>query len=506
MFHSNTLILILLVLITTGYSQTYYPVPRENIQKTSDGYVLISDTRTLTYVQGLGWLSDAINSPLLLTNNLIYAPEDVFEALELKASFLKGIRYGISEKERVVLDVSNFASRELANLKQSGKINQILTIDLPRLLLPLELQETGTVTLSTQNDKTLLNIETEAQRYELFGLENPQRIVIDLYFEKADPKPDYPLPEEALFDTGVSYRRISVNGSTASSIIHIATIDRNSGSFKVVGQKQHGLDLEELAQGAFAAINAGYFDPQSFRAIGLLKIDYGLLSLPSRKRASVGISETSIHLDRLEAWLELYGETGLIYKHNLADANSMHLHQEAEQWVGNPGVGVLTVYNGIIVENKIGPRQVPGDGYAIVYSPGIRELALLDPGDRLYFKTTIHPEAFQNVPYAVEAGPLLIKDYAVVLNPQLEQFQTGARILDAVTLQSVLALSENNVYFIVAERMNVADLLPFLESLGVRDAIRLDSGSSSALVIDNTHVNKGSLRKLSSAIVFIPHK
>ncbi len=81
----------------------------------------------------------------------------------------------------------------------------------------------------------------------------------------------------------------------------------------------------------------------------------------------------------------------------------------------------------------------------------------------------------------------------------------GQRILDAYTQQAAIGLGEDGaVYFVVAEAMNAAGLVPLLISLGIRDAMRLDSGSSTMLLADGQLLNRAQERRVVSAIVFLP--
>jgi hypothetical protein len=500
-----------------SFAQPYYAVPNQIITKTLDGLSFSNQGISLSYVNGLGWLDPNLNTPLIQNGDTVYASIELFEQLGLPSNRLLDIRLGGTDKQRIVLDVADINSSVLQSLQMKGDLSaQSLNLSLPELLIPLELATPPAgITITQTPNQTLLNISYDAIRYEVFGLENPQRIVIDLFTETSQVQTQQPaeqvslpqldiLPSYSLLKPGVTYQRLSRPSKDGESTVHILEMQAGSGQFRVVGQQQGGNTISRLSDGAYAAINAGYFDPQSFSAIGFLKIDNGLLSLPSRNRASFGINGGTTYLDRVSSSLELISGVSIIYEHNLANSNLISLHTDAQTWVGDPSVGVITVLNGKVIENKIGPRQVPQNGFAFVYAPTIRELALLNPGDALRYRVKLEPNAFESVPYAVEAGPLLLKDGQAVFSPELEQFKQGERILDAVTQQAAIATTfSGSTLFIAAENMTAKDLIPLLQSLNVKDAMRLDSGSSTSLVIDGKLINRRFERPITSAIVFI---
>lgn len=492
------------LLFSYGLVQNFYPVPESYYERQGES-IRFLNSEALSYIKGLGWLSPDINLPLLEANAQIFAPKDFFTRFEITVPMLTEVRSSSSTSDRVVLEVHNLDPAVLAKLSAAGIVTGSLSLDLPPLLLPLDLQLPNFLDLIATTNASRLVIESDASHYKLFTLDNPQRIVIDLFRDSQTKPKSYPLAENQSLDHGITYRRFLFPTAEKTSIVHVLNIPPHSGEFKVVGHLQGGAKLSELASGGFAALNAGYFDPNSLNSIGYLKIDYGTLSLPSRNRAVVGFSANSISIERVEAYLDIFSSQGLIYSYPLRQSDALSLHQQPRNWVGRADLGVLTVANGIILENKIGPRQVPEQGFALVYSPKIRELALLNKGDSLWYSITIEPPSIKQSQYAVEAGPLIFKDGLLVYQPELEQFQPGTRILDAITQQSVIATThEESTLFIVAETMTAKDLIPLLESLQVKDAMRLDSGSSSSLWANKLLLNRTSERSITSAIVFIP--
>jgi len=165
------------------------------------------------------------------------------------------------------------------------------------------------------------------------------------------------------------------------------------------------------------------------------------------------------------------------------------------------------VRGGRVLENKIGPRRVPEGGFALVYPPQNRALALLDEGDTVTLDLRVEPPDFERVRYAVEAGPLLVKDGLPAYEPTVESFALGQRILDGLTQQAAVGVTrDGTTLMLVAETMRAAELVPLFIALGADRAMRLDSGSSTTLVVDGQVVNRSGERRVVSAIVLVPQR
>jgi len=250
-----------------------------------------------------------------------------------------------------------------------------------------------------------------------------------------------------------------------------------------------------------AAINAGYFDPATFAAIGLLRVDYGTLSLPTRQRATVAFGPGGATIARLSAHLSLQVD-GRTVDAGDSSAGEIGIATAAGTLVGGPRVGVITAQQGVVLGNTVGPRSVPPAGFALVYPPDRSALARIDAGSVVALNLQLRPAAFDAAPYAVEAGPLLVEGGQAAFDPSQEGFPAGQRILDAVTQQSAIGIRpDGTVLLVVAESMRAADLVPLFLALGARDAMRLDSGSSATLVADGEPLNRRSERRVVSAIV-----
>jgi len=485
---------------------TYYKVPGVAVSVADDAITIVHGPYHETYVAGLGWLSNMDADPPVLVGGEVLLNASVLDALEIREPRLEAIRYSGTVEVRIVLDMPQVNASALAGLRTGGSrsAGSALVLNLPPMLVPVTAPEDVSgleLELAASDSGVQLRLAGPAFDYAVFPLENPTRLVIDV-----TPQRDLSqlVQVEREVAPGVTYRKYRVTTASGPSVVHLVSIAPGSGEFRVVGESRVPRTVTELGNGALIALNAGYFDTRSYAAIGLLKVDYGLLSLPSRGRASVAFSPSGAPLiDRLDADILLYTSRGTLHV-GTANSGGVSVVRTPGALAGTPSQGVLVVQNGVVVENKIGPRLVPDGGFALAYPAGDRELALLNPGDSVALDTNLRPPAFETAPYAVEAGPLLVRDGVAAYDPVKEGFVTGERILDGLTQQAAVGvMPDGTTVLLVAETMRAADLVQLFLSLGVDRAMRFDSGSSTTLVVDGKVMNRTSERKVVSAVVFL---
>lgn len=472
----------------------------------ADGAVTLRyGDREVTYVRGLGWLGDVDAEPPQVVGDTVLVGSSLLDVLGITLPRVQDIRFGGDVEVRAVLDVPGMSEAELDGLRLRGEVldDAVLTLHLPPLLLPVASPDPYggfDLLLEPEPGGTALTVSGGAFRYDVFPLADPTRLVLDLVPQRAPEVPDV----DETITPGIRYRRVHAEGPTGQTVVHIVSVAPGAGELRVVGESNVARPLSELASGGIAAINAGYFDTRTFAAIGYLQVDYGLLSLPSRNRASIAFGPAGATIARVHADVGLNVDGRVI---EVGDSSSPEIgvSTAAGTEVGNPRVGVITVADGLVQTNTIGPRSVPPDGFAMMYPPDSRALALVDAGDRASLQLGLQPGGFASARYGVEAGPLLVTDGKAAFDPQREGFASGLRILDAVTQQSAVAIMpDGTVLLVVAEAMRAADLVPFFLSLGVRSAMRLDSGSSATLYADGHILNRKTERRVVTAIVVVP--
>jgi exopolysaccharide biosynthesis protein len=459
------------------------------------------------YVVGLGWLSGGPFAAPVIAGNDVLVDAGTLEALGVTTPRVAAVRTSGDAEVRIVLDVPDMDAAVLAGLRGQGNVaeGEALVLSLPPLVLPAEQpEELGGVelTLSADTAGTTLRLAGPAFTYEYFVLDFPTRVVVDVVPRRVLDQPEV----VRQIAPGVEYRRLNYRTGGSGSVVHVVSIEPGTGEFRVVGENKVPRTVSQLASGALVALNAGYFDTATFEAIGYLLVDHGLLSLPSRGRASVAFGAEKPMIDRVVATVRLHTSRGAIDVGSVLDG--VGVISTSGALAGRPDMGVLVVKDGVVVENKVGPRQVPdGDAYALVYPPTNRDIALLDTGDTVSIEARIDPPGFRSARWAVEAGPLLLKDGLPAYEPTVEGFATGQRILDGLTQQAAIGVRpDGTTLLVVAETMRARDLVGLFLSLGASEAMRLDSGSSTTLFVGGQVVNRRTERRVVSAIVFVPER
>ena len=441
----------------------------------------------------------------------------------------------------------------------------LLPLGLPEEVYGLSLD------LNTTSIMTTLNLggaddsgeNSAAFRYRVFPLQNPTRLVVDLEIEQARiptfqaeadstggsaAQPDTPplnfysdeqagsdepispdeqseaeldaqdneevegawtaspIEEPLVLHPAVTQRRMTYPTLLGESRVDIIEIAPGYGEFRVVGESFVPRTLSELSDGGLAAINASYFDTNDLRTIGLLEIDNTLLSLPTRNRAGIGFGFGDPVIDRIQATVEL-NINGQAKRFDSSESD-IQIYTAQGQEVGSPKQGAIVVQRGRVLMNKVGPRRVPSGGMVIAYEPDLRELALVDTGDRVSVTADLIPSAFNFVNYAVEAGPLLVADGQAAYEPGLEAFSASPLSnVNRPASRAAIGLKEDGtVMFITATNMRAGDLVPLFLSLGAERALQMDSGGSSTIVAAGEVINRppSSQRKIATAIVYVP--
>jgi hypothetical protein len=505
------------------------------VAEVADGAVVLSlGAQSLVYVEGLGWLAGFEAPPPIVDGPRVYAAPVVARALGLVddapsppavagpdaaaaappqggPARLAGVRVAGDVDLRVVLDVEGLGPEALSSLGAVGRVEPgaALRLDLPPLLAPSTLpQRAGDIDLDWRLGPLGGHLELGGGGfgYEVFALGHPTRLVIDLWPDRGGVPAPVELAEA--LGPGVVYRSFRTTGSGGRPTrVHVVEVAPGAGEWRVVGAAGETRPTQAWADGAFAAINGGYFDPASRTAIGLLVVDGNWLSLPSRGRAAVGFgADGAVVIDRVRTragvWID--DRLALASAHELADR--IEVHTVPGGWAGSPRGGALLLDgDGVVIGNRVGPVRVPVGGRVVVYPPELRALALADEGARVRTSVVVEPTSFAGVRYAVEAGPLLLKDGVDVFDPDREAFARGVRILDEVTQQAAIALTaDGSVLLVAVEAMTAADLVPLLQRLGAVDAMRLDSGGSTTLVADGRVLNRRTERAVVNAIVWRP--
>lgn len=321
--------------------------------------------------------------------------------------------------------------------------------------------------------------------------------------------------------------------------INALRIDLSRVRLDVIRAKDMAIGVETVSAiaartGAIAAVNGGYFRTSGEflgDSTGTLQIDGRIWSDPDRGRASVGIvrgRDAGRLIFGHIAWratIEVGRET-----QRLDGVNRPRGPDEIVVFtpqIGSAAVTDATGYEVVVRSGRVvdtqdnaGGASIPSDGFVVsargegaawlrrVARKGARvrvamALTPVDPSDRNHWSSA------EDI---VGAGPRLVTDGRVDITTEREKMLPAFRT-DLHPRTAIASLVDGRALLLVAdgrqppERVGLAldDLASLLIELGARDAINLDGGGSTTMVLNGEMVNVPSdstgERPVSDAII-----
>lgn len=155
-----------------------------------------------------------------------------------------------------------------------------------------------------------------------------------------------------------------------------------------------------------------------------------------------------------------------------------------------------------VVERGRRPLAIPEDGYVIHFRGELESMAdRFWQGNRVKLRREWMPSSWSTMSEVLGAGPQLVHDGKVALNPAEEGFKE-AKILTASAQRSALGITrQGRVLLVTVGDATVRELAAMMLELGCKEAMNLDGGASSALYA-NGLVLTGAGRTLSNVLTF----
>ena len=271
---------------------------------------------------------------------------------------------------------------------------------------------------------------------------------------------------------------------------------------------------------AIAAINANYFKNTGV-PLGTLIIDGDWVAGPLYDRVALGISKSGfLRIDRVGLGGTLQTSNPQvpqlwISNINAPRRNGCHTVAYSRRW----GSSVHLQYDGCLVSIDAQGRVLDSDprdltipyGGIVLSDSKDSQLAALQRGDQTYLHWRVTPDAWTDITQAVSGGPMLIKNNNYCINLKAESFRNNwtSNSIKARTACGVTA--DNHLILITAEgNHTLYDLAHILHQLGATDAMNLDGGGSTTMVIHDSTVNmesKSQERRVAVALgIFVMDK
>ncbi|ADQ13926.1 phosphodiester glycosidase family protein [Halanaerobium hydrogeniformans] len=286
-------------------------------------------------------------------------------------------------------------------------------------------------------------------------------------------------------------------------------------------------DLSDLVgrYSALAGINGGFFD-HTGRPLGLVYLDGQLASEPLHSRTALLIDESGkamiepvdwqgkVLIPELEAEISLDGvnrkaESGEAVIFNRYFGDRMPELEDDYYDIVVRSDKILGVENNSRSRTPIAPN-----GYIIrVHRDKEAVLALIPElkDKEIDLEMKFQPDfELNNIRYGLGGGPQLLRDGEIEITGEAERFQSD--ILNYRAPRTALGITENQrlIMLTVDGRqqdtsigMTLEELAEFLQELGVKDAMNLDGGGSSRMVVRGFTMSRPSEQRLISNGIII---
>ncbi|EYB67978.1 hypothetical protein DEIPH_ctg030orf0014 [Deinococcus phoenicis] len=442
----------------------------------------------------------------------VVAPAAHLDTVHLDTVRVSRTLYRSVEVQRVVLELSGTVPQQVVR-ESAG-----LSVVLPGVsATPSSQTLTSGDTLSIEPGvpgtaaQTTVRLKTGGGTSEIFTLEDPYRVVIDTTTQ-LDRNVPPPINPDGLPD-GVTYR--------ARGGLHLLSFDPSRFQPRVVSAPLGASrDVASLVRGVggVAGVNGGYFDPASSLPVDLVAVG-GLMTAPSlEKRATIGFTgQGGTLFGYPRPRYVLSGPFGSVTVNTVGAKVRPDLLTafvgDGRTAVGADGLTTLSLLPGAsAVGRAVTGRTVPPAGtLALTFDPARFPQLPRAAGQPL--TAALNWQA-QDAPWetaqdALSAGPLLVQGGQVVLNPAREAFNTATNIWRP-TRQVAFGVLGGQPTIAYLEYGSPETFAAALAAAGVRDAVRLDSGSSATAYVTGGYANLGGYlntvwsRPVPNAIVFVP--
>lgn len=264
------------------------------------------------------------------------------------------------------------------------------------------------------------------------------------------------------------------------------------------------LPLRQMAArlGALGGVNGGYFH-WSGRPLGLVVRDGKLLAADTFGRTAIVLGyDGTVVIERQRAEMELVGPGGSVSVDGL---NRPRTRGEVVVFTYEYGPlpaasgRRLWVEAGRVRSPGPGENRAPGKGFVVEYDPGHAQLEAWAEGSEVAFQYRLVPGHPAGVRAALGGGPRLVRAGQVEVTGVEERFQPDV-LLGRAPRTAVGVTEDGKLLLVVADGRNPAvssgltleELAELMRSLGARDAMNLDGGGSSTLVLRGLVLNEPS--------------
>lgn len=248
---------------------------------------------------------------------------------------------------------------------------------------------------------------------------------------------------------------------------------------------------------SIAAINGGFFKPQTGVPLGTLMIDGKLYTGPIYDRVALGIFENGYDVGRVQLNAKITGNGHTIKIDNINQPRmlSSYILAYTRDWGKyapvSPQYGVqLQIVGNKIIAASANPLSIPENGYVLVGPKA--QLGKLFGAEYVDININTNPK-WENVKHIISGGPYLVKDNQIFIDMTAQKLQSiGGR-----NPRTAIGYTKDNDLVLVAVDgregssigLTLVELANLMHSLGCTNAINLDGGGSTVMYVKGQIVN-----------------
>jgi hypothetical protein len=442
-------------------------------------------------------------------------------------NLLQQVRYSMSpEQVRLVFDLEQNVEAKQSVLQDPLRI----VVEFPGNLGPgvqahVELNDPFVSGLELQQVepgkiKAVISLKMAAVP-KVYSLQSPNRLVVDL-------SKIYEQKTEEMLAPGVKHISWLRSESGGPVWAHILVVSPKANvQLKPVVANRANVCLETLSDlvvgtGALAAVNGSFFADDG-EIIGLLKVNGKIISTSSIPRTAFGI---------LPGGQLIFDQVGYQGKISFPDGttatidgvnrqrgdNEIILYNEyngSRTGTNTYGVDYTLGADGKLVAISTGNSPLlPGAVVLSAHGDGVKAFVHAKQGDVITVSQTLGA-LWDKAMDVVGVGPMLLKGGNIFLTTKIEDFGTDVaggrapRTALGVTADGSLLLVVVDGRESTSTGLTLLELAMFMQELKAVDAMNLDGGGSSTMVIGTKVINKpsdGFERKVGDGLLLVPVK
>lgn len=429
------------------------------------------------------------------------------------------------DKTEVVLDLNtpaqNVQVQSLGNNQVAVTFPGGLSESLSQTDTPVAGQ-TGLKRVSWQKSgdsvRVVLVGQTASAAVKVLPLEAPSRLLITV---------DEPAGkvQQATISPGVKYQHKIVSSGRGPLNINIIEADPTNPQVGISPVLANSVSLHGTARvsqmvqatKSLAGVNASFFKPDSGTVLGTTIMNKELLSGPIYERVCFGIAQdNSLHIARIRLNGQVVGTAGFqlpIHNVNQPRLTKQEYILYSPRWgklaPNTPREGVqIQVTDNVVTAVSTDRLAIPENGYVIL-GPQFPVGSMPLVGMPLTATLSTTPD-WSGMTHALSGGPYLVKNGQVYVDAPSQSFRPGGFYKPAP--RTAIGITKNNRLLLVtvdgrqskSVGVTLSEMAGIMKSLGAVDAMNLDGGSSTQMVVNGRVVNSPTVAggaRVSSALV-----